>query len=262
MKKLLVAAITLAALATSLAPPVLAGDGPPRHDEFDRAREISALPFVQKVDLKDATQAEDDPSCQGAGHTVWYKFTPDTDIRLLAGARSRRTPVVVSAWTEENGVLVEAVDCDDYRPIVDATAGTTYYFMVGTYNNRRGGEVRFRLSEAPPPPTIEVTIDPSVTVNPQTEEVTFGGTITCDNAQYVEFYGSARQINEDRRFITAGFYEYDIDCDNTAQEWSVTELGDGVFVDGPGLIEVDAYAYSRFESVEFEAVVNVTIERP
>jgi hypothetical protein len=261
MKRLLVAAIVSIVFATVLAPPVVAQDAP-RSDNFDRAKAVSALPFDTTVDVTDATQAEDDPSCRNTGHTVWFKFTPDSDVRLIARVRARKAAEWVSVWTGERGALTE-VECGAYRPIFEAAAGTTYYFMVGTYGNRRGGEIRFRLAEAPPPPTIDVAVDPEVTVNSQTEEVTVSGTVTCSSdSQYSEFYGSVRQLDDDRHFITAWFYDYDYECDGTAHSWSVTELGDGVFIDGPGLLQIEAYACSRIECIEEEGVVtNITVQR-
>jgi hypothetical protein len=259
MKRLLAVATAAMVLATIGATPSMAHHAP-RNDDFDRARNIRALPFAATVDVRHATQADDDPSCRNTGHSVWFKFTPGEDMRLIARVRGRRVSEFVSVWTGERGAL-SAVECGDYRPIIEATAGTTYYFMVGTYRNRRGGEIRFRLAEAPPPPTVDVTVDPTVTVNSQTEEVTATGTITCDDsAQYVEFYGSIKQA-DGRRFISAFFYEYDVECDGNTHPRSVTELGDGIFIDGPGFVDIEAYACSRIECTEDEKVVNVTIER-
>lgn len=180
MTRLLASATAAIVLATILVAPVAAKDAP-RIDDFDRAKEVSALPFVRAVDIKRATQADDDPSCRNTGHTVWFKFTPSTDMRLIARVRGKKTPAALSVWTGERGALTE-VECNDYRPILEAEAGTTYYFMVGTYRNRRGGEIRFRLAEAPPPPTIELTVDSGLTVNSQTEEVTVSGTVSCTNS--------------------------------------------------------------------------------
>jgi hypothetical protein len=212
------------------------------------------------VDVRRATRADDDPSCRGAGHTVWFKFTPGTDMRLIARVRGKKTPAVVSVWTGERGALT-AVECSDYRPILEADAGTTYYFMVGTYRNRRGGVIRFRLAEAPPPPTIEITVDPAVTVNPQTEEVTLSGTVSCTNSNYMDFYGALKQLGDNREFISAFFSEYGPDCMETPVPWSVTELGDGVFIDGPALVVIDAYSCSFVECIEEEEIFNVTIDR-
>jgi hypothetical protein len=258
MRKVLAAALAAMALVAIQATPGLARA--PRNDDFDRARTVSSLPYVTTVDVRDATRADDDPSCRGTGHTVWFKFTPGTDMRLVARVSGRRVSEWISVWTGERGAL-SAVECGDYRPIFEAEAGTTYYFMVGTYRNRRGGDIRFRLAQAPPPPTLDVTVDPLVTVNSQTEEVTVSGTLACDDrAEYVEFYGSVKQA-DDRRFISAFFYEYDVECDGTPHPWSITELGDGIFIDGPGLVDIEAYACNRLECAEDEKVVQVTVER-
>jgi hypothetical protein len=258
MRRMLVVALAAMALVATQATPGLARA--PRNDDFDKAKSISALPYVTTVDVRDATRADDDPSCRRTGHTVWFKFTPDTDMRLIARVSGRRVAEWISVWKGERGAL-SAVECGDYRPIFEAEAGTTYYFMVGTYRNRRGGDIRFRLAEAPPPPTIQVTVDPTVTVDSQTEEVTVSGTLTCDDsAEYVEFYGSVKQA-DDRRFISASFYEYEVECDGTAHPWSITELGDGIFIDGPGLVDIEAYACNRLECAEDEKVVQVTMQR-
>lgn len=259
MTRLLAAAIAALALATTLVAPVAAKDAPPI-DDFDRAKEITELPFVRTVDVKRATTADDDPSCAGTGHTVWFKFTPDTDMRLMARVRGKKTYAVVSVWTGERGNLT-SVECNDYRPIVEAEAGTTYYFMVGTYGNRRGGEIKFRLAEAPPPPTVAITVDPTVTVNPQTEEVTLSGSVSCTNSIYMDFYGAVKQISDNREFITAWFSEYETDCSETPVPWTITELGDGVFIDGPAFIDIDVYSCSRVECIEEEELFNVTVER-
>jgi hypothetical protein len=259
MKRLLAALIAAIALTIIPAVPGVA-KSKPRNDGFSRAKKISTLPYDKTVDVTSATQASDDPKCRDTGHTVWFKFTPETDMRLIARVSGKKVVEWVSVWTGERGALAEVV-CGDYRPLFEASAGTTYYFMVGTYRNRRGGDIRFRLSEAPPPPTIDFTVDPEVIVNPQTEQVTVSGTIACTNSEYMEFYGSVRQVDDDRRFISAFFYGYDEECDETPQPWTATELGDGVFIDGPGLLEFEAYSCSRIECVEFENVFNVTVKR-
>jgi hypothetical protein len=260
MRKLLVAA-SLVAIVTSLIPTARAAD-PPRNDNFGNAIEIAELPFQHDVDLRKATKRFDDPSCRDAGHTVWYSYTPSEDIRLLPIGRGRRVWPVVSVWTEEAGVLTEVI-CDDYQPVFEAVAGTTYYIMVGTYGNRRGGKVTFKLREAPPPPTATVTVDPVVTIDPLTEEVTVNGTITCTNTQWQDLYGSVRQLINDRQFIGAYFYGlYDFECDGTVEPWTASEVGNGVFIDGPAFVEVESYACSRWECVEYEEILSVTVDRP
>jgi hypothetical protein len=263
MKRVLTTAALLVALSALPAPPVLA-EQEPGNDDFDNARQVAELPYKQKIDIGKASKADDDPECRGAGHTVWYQFTPSTDMRLTARVRGRRTPAVLSVWTGDRGALTE-VFCRGYRPFLELTGGTTYYFMVGTYRNRQGGQVRFRLAEVPPPPTIELTVDPVVTVNNQTEEVTTSGAITCEGGNYTYIYGSVKQRDDvGRQFISAYFYsDYgDFECVGTQETWEYTELGGGIFIDGPALVDVEAYTCNRFECVEAEMIVNVTIDRP
>lgn len=259
MTRLLASATAAIVLATILVAPVAAKDAP-RIDDFDRAKEVTELPFARTVDVKRATRADDDPTCRDTGHTVWFKFTPSTDMRLIARVRGKKTAAAVSVWTGERGALTD-VECNEYRPILEAEAGTTYYFMVGTFRNRRGGEIRFRLTEAPPPPTIELIVDPGVTVNSQSEEVTVSGTVSCTNSSYMNFYGAVKQLSDNREFISAWFYEYGPDCSETPVAWSLTDLGDGVFIDGPAFVDIEAYSCSRIECIEEEEIFNVTIQR-
>jgi hypothetical protein len=99
------------------------------------------------------------------------------------------------------------------------------------------------------------------TVNSQTEEVTLSGTVSCTNSNYMDFHGAVKQLGDNREFISAFFSEYGPDCMETPVPWSITELGDGVFIDGPALVDIDAYSCSHVECIEEEEIFNVTIQR-
>lgn len=70
-----------------------------------------------------------------------------------------------------------------------------------------------------------------------------------------------KQLSDNREFISAWFYEDDPDCSETPVAWSLTELGDGVFIDGPAFVDIEAYSCSHLECIEEEEIFNVTIQR-
>jgi hypothetical protein len=77
----------------------------------------------------------------------------------------------------------------------------------------------------------------------------------------MDFYGAVKQLSDNREFISAFLSEYGPDCMETPVPWSITELGDGVFIDGPALVDIDAYGCSHVECIEEEEIFNVTIQR-
>ena len=57
---------------------------PPANDDFNSATVIGALPFTTIQDTSEATAAADDPiDCYNNG-SVWYSFTPATDMLIIA----------------------------------------------------------------------------------------------------------------------------------------------------------------------------------
>jgi hypothetical protein len=86
-----------------------------------------------------------------------------------------------------------------------------------------------------PAPTREITVDSAVTVIAQTDEVTVSGTVSCTNTTYIDFYGAVKQLSDNREYISAFFSEYGPECMQTPMPWTITELGDGVFIAVPRL---------------------------
>ncbi|HET6277964.1 MAG TPA: hypothetical protein VFG08_04195, partial [Candidatus Polarisedimenticolia bacterium] len=124
----------------------------PDFDEFDRAIPFSTLPFMLRVDDPEASRAADDPICldppqEAAWGTVWYAFTPLDDVRVHAGSMSLSP--ALSVYTGERGAL-EQVTCNPRFARFDATAGSSYYIMVGTPAPESA--LTFRAEALPPPP--------------------------------------------------------------------------------------------------------------
>ncbi len=128
------------------------------NDSFANATVISSLPFSTTEDTSLATSDPSDPlGCSNNG-SVWFSFTPSSDMRLEAYALgSTFDGTVLSAWTGTEGSL-SVTACSpgggEGKITFSATAGTTYYFMVafccGNGGNG-GGNLQFSLSQAFPP---------------------------------------------------------------------------------------------------------------
>jgi len=135
----------------------------PLNDDFDNATVvIEPLPIIDAIDTTHATTAADDPSCAGHGHTVWYAYTPSADITIKAHTLGSDYATTLSVYTGESGALTQ-IACDSGEGLgpagvtVDATGGTTYYFMVASLGEEPGGALNFTViqqeeAEAGDPP--------------------------------------------------------------------------------------------------------------
>ncbi|MGD8904511.1 MAG: hypothetical protein PVI67_13170, partial [Anaerolineae bacterium] len=111
---------------------------PPINDDFYGAIVIQTLPFTDYRDTSYATWSPDDPyDCYSNG-SVWYAFTPETDMVLEANTSGSSYDTTLAAYTGTLGALslVPGACNDDYnglqsRVSFQASAGTTYYFLVG-----------------------------------------------------------------------------------------------------------------------------------
>jgi hypothetical protein len=111
---------------------------PPPNDDFDSATAIPGLPFNQELDTSGATWAGDDPwDCTSNG-SVWYTFTPGSDMVIEANTFGSDYDTVLSAYTGTRGALalVPGACVDDYNGLQSrvrfpVTAGETYYLLVG-----------------------------------------------------------------------------------------------------------------------------------
>jgi uncharacterized repeat protein (TIGR01451 family) len=112
---------------------------PPPNDDFDAARLITALPYVDTQDTRGGSTSADDPGLCSAGKgyaSVWYSYTPTADSFLTATTSGSGYSTVLAVWTGVRGSL-QRVACDatsaaDGRSlvVVPLTAGTTYHIEV------------------------------------------------------------------------------------------------------------------------------------
>lgn len=256
----LVAIAAVSVLAVAAAAPAYAA--PPDNDGFGGAVTIGALPFTATQDTTEATTDADDAEANaqcGAPVTdasVWYAITPAADGALL---------VDVSASSYSAGVLVtigtpgslEIVACAPGAVAFEVAAGTTYHLMMiddQFDGGGNGGTLRVTVETAPPPPDIDVTVDPRATFNKDTGGATVTGTVTCSGESNFSFVEVDLQQRVGRG-VVAGFGGTDVACDGATHPWSVEVLPalGQKFAGGKGASATIAIACGRvFCGVDFE----------
>jgi len=138
---------------------------PPANDDFDHATEIHALPFSDSLSVLSATLATDDPpACRFTQQsTVWYRFTPPTDLTVMANTRGSNYNASVEIFTGSRGALTQV---NPACPVTTTlTRGVTYHFKVSLASVvSLPGILRFNLnSVAPPRAAVKVFGQPGFT---------------------------------------------------------------------------------------------------
>jgi hypothetical protein len=102
--------------------------------------------------------APDDPFCAGRSATVWYAFTPTSDMVLRAHTFGSDYDTTLSVYTGSPGNLSQIACNDDAlglqsQVVFTATAGETYYFMVGAFGEGLAGTWSSRSRSSPRSPS-------------------------------------------------------------------------------------------------------------
>lgn len=211
---------------------VLFGAGPahaaaPTNDTFGGAIAIGSVPFTTTVDTSEATTDADDVNANancGAPATdasVWYSITPDVDGGLVVDVSSSSYLAGVLVVTGTPGAF-QLVNCGPDAIAFPTIAGTTYYLLAfdDQYDGGgNGGTLNMNVEAIPPPPTIDVTVDPTARFDPQTGAATVHGTINCSAAVDAHIEVELRQ--QVGRFGVVGFGWIEPTCDGADHPWSV-----------------------------------------
>lgn len=216
--------------------------------------------FTDSVDTSEATTDADDTDLVNAGcfppatdASVWYTLTPPTDGGVVVDVSgSDYSAGVIVATGSPGGWSVQT--CGPGTVGFVASAGTTYTILAfddqldGTGN---GGTLNIKLAEAPPPPSIEVSVDKFAAFNSRTGAATVTGQVTCSGDP--EFAGMevslAQQVGRVATVRGWGFAE--LDCNGTAQSWSAQITPDsGKFAGGKAASVTFAFACGPFECAE------------
>jgi hypothetical protein len=134
------------------------------NDNFANATVISSLPFSITTDNYGATfePGEPNPSC-GNGYnlsTIWYAYTPSTNMSLTARSSYWNIPPVLAIYTGSFGSLTQ-IACGIYYPqfTFQALADVTYYFQLSGLYDSDQGTIPFGL-EATPLPQVWINYNP------------------------------------------------------------------------------------------------------
>lgn len=210
----------------------------PPNNGFNGATVISSLPFGDSLDTTDATRAADDPDCSGArdGHTVWYSFTPSSDMDVAANTFGSDYDTTLSAYSGDRSALTQLACSDDAEGLQSAIlfpalAGVTYHLMVASFDNRPGGAMELSVVVAPPPVRLGVTIARNGAVGAD-GVAWIHGRLTCSRrADPVDLLGSVRQ--QRRTGVTLGYFARSVTCPAGTRRWRARVVGEtGFFREG------------------------------
>jgi PKD domain len=109
---------------------------PPSNDNFSDAMVITSLPFNNTVSISEATTESGEPlSWFGQSRTVWYSFTPTSDLMMKADAGG--SDYVTAFWSLYRADSSEfagltKIASGSYTPsTVQLQGGVTYYIQGG-----------------------------------------------------------------------------------------------------------------------------------
>ena len=223
VKLFAVAALTFSALGFSTSAALAA---PPANDTFPNATLVSTG-FSEVLDTTEATTDGDDAQLNatcGAPATdasVWYAIE-GTDTGVIVDVRQSdySAGVLVGVGTQGN---LQTVACGPGIVGFFAAAGTTYYVLAiddQLDGGGNGGNLTISFSEAPPPPTLDITVNRYGTFNSKTGTATISGTYTCTNGDFIDVFVDARQ-NVGRFTIVGSGVFFDVGtCDGASHNWS------------------------------------------
>jgi len=231
--------------------PATAQAAPPPNDAFAARTTVAAIPYEDAQSTLEATVEPGEPvsPCGPAGKSVWYQFTPATDLVLRADTLGSDFDTILAVWTGGDLASLSPVACSDdvinSQSIVvfAAEAGATYVVQAGGYQDAAGA-LSFHLRSIDAG-TIAGTVTDELSGSPlagvcvdvvDADFFSFNTTITDEAGEYrvpvrsgsykAVFYDWCDERNDHRTEWYAG--KADID---TADEISVTAPGVAAGID-------------------------------
>ena len=265
MKRAFLLATVLAGSSLATTQAVFAAT-PATNDLWADATTVASLPFTETIDTTAATTDADDAEANdtfkcGAPATdasVWYAYTPAANEIVIAetfGSSYSSGFIVVAGQPGS----FSFVGCGQASMAFFAEAGVTYSMVAIDdqldEDGLNGGDLVVNIYNAPPPPSIEITVDPTGRFN-RDGSATVSGTVTCTgSAEFtaLDVYVSQRV----GRINISGWGGTYFDCDGATHSWSATVHSDnGLFKGGKAANVTIAYACGWDCS---EAIVQKTI---
>lgn len=244
MKRFAVLVSLVALFSAAFASPVLAAA--PSNDTYAGRTIISAIPFADLLDTSEATTDADDveinDGCAPATDaSVWYELTLTTDATVLVEVSGSDYSAGVLVATGSPGTFSTQA-CGPGAVPFEAVAGEPYAILV--FDDQLdgegiGGTLTISVDEAPPPPTIDIEIDPEGTYNPITDVATVSGTLTCSEPLFVEISVTVFQNIGRHVVIGGGFAEVECGPEGTS---GPVEISGFTSTFNPGTVTVVADA--------------------
>jgi MYXO-CTERM domain-containing protein len=246
----------------------------PANDEWDAATVVGEpLPFTDHLSTLDATRAFSDPPCFAEERSVWYAFATTEDVQLDANTYGSDYDTTLSAYLGEPSISTQIACNDDTLSFqsqirVDVPAGSTVYFMIGSYTNEPGPNLVFTVDRPPPPVDIELVVEPEGEASLVTGVAWIRGRVKCSYATPVNVFGELAQKVDPLHVFRADFFAPLSQCLGWTT-WNTQVAASGPF--NPGLAGVDARAvyfdpdingFARVEISEIVELEGVIVPEP
>lgn len=244
---------------------------PPVNDDVAGATVLGPAPFHLEQDTTEATTSAEEAALNefcGAPafeQGVWFTGTAAADAVVV---------VDVTASDYSAGILVLGGEPGNFFPLTcgpgvvsgQVFAGQTLYLVVfgDGLTPATSGQLVLDTFLAPPPPTIDVTIDGRGTVD-KDGVAHISGTVTCtsdeEDAFLFEVFGEMRQTVG--RFFIDGFFfsEQFTPCDGVVRTWTADVFGDGKFAGGKAATTVIAFGCGSFSCAEGYAEATIHLRK-
>jgi hypothetical protein len=245
MKRTVMLAVVAMMLAMLLGPPTVAAAAPSNDLPVGAIALPDALPQTIDQDTTEATVTTDDVGCGAGGFdaaTVWYTFSPNSDVQLFISTEKAGYGVGVNVF-DTTADAEHLIACFGGASIVGVEGGHVYYLMFADTDGdaTNGGSLSVNLEAAAPPIEIELAVDSKGAIN-KSGEATISGSISCStSADFAEVSASLRQSVG--RFTIHGSGFDAVECGPSPTTWKLTIVGDnGRFAGGRATVEVSAFA--------------------
>jgi len=145
---------------------------PVSNDDFANASVVMSLPYSDTQSFAVASIEHNEPPCGSPSNfakSLWYSFTAPRAMKLVASSDSN----TIAAYTGASLTSLTQRACASGSPrhvIVDALAGETFHFQIGSYAYS-GGEAVFQLDELTSPANDDFSAATDVTALPYTTSV-------------------------------------------------------------------------------------------
>jgi hypothetical protein len=244
----------VAVLATIVFQVTGANAAAPNNDAIAGAKSVSAIPFTDAVDTTEATtDAEDEALNEQCGApatdaSVWYVLDgTGADVFVDVSSSDYSAGVLVG---EGSPGSLTIVNCGPGAVVFFAETGKTYYVLAiddQFDGGGNGGQLSITFDVPPPPPVIDITVDPTGKFDSRTGNVTITGTSTC-TGEGVDFSSLDGEITQRAgRVIIRGWFFTELVCDGDTHPWSADVTADnGLFKGGNANVRANAFACNAF----------------